>query len=205
MATIAEFVHARADDGDRVALRFEDETWTWAEYVDACAARATYLLDTFDRDAPPHIGVLLDNTPEFVIWLGAVALAGHVLVGINPTRRGAELARDIVHTDCQAIVTEGRHRNLLDGLDLGAATARILDVDTEEYAATLAPYRGSGPPHVEVDRKGTYLLLFTSGTSGAPKACILSQGRLASASGKLSEMQHFVDDDVMYQVMPLFH
>lgn len=205
MATIAEFVHARADDGDRVALRFEDETWTWTEYVDACAARATYLLDTLDHGAPPHVGVLLDNTPEFAIWLGAVALSGTVLVGINPTRRGAELARDIVHTDCQVIVTEGRHRSLLDGLDLGVASGGILDVDTEEYRATLAPYRGSAPPHVQVDPKGTYLLLFTSGTSGAPKACILSQGRTAGASGKLSEMQHFVAEDVMYQVMPLFH
>ena len=76
VATIAEFVHARADDGDRVALHFEDETWTWAEYVEACAARAAYLLDTLDHGAPPHIGVLLDNTPEFTIWLGAVALTG---------------------------------------------------------------------------------------------------------------------------------
>jgi len=205
MATIAEYVHARADDGDRVALRFEDETFTWAEYVDACAARAVYLLETLDDGAPPHVGVLLDNTPEFVIWLGAVALTGTVLVGINPTRRGAELARDIAHTDCQVIVTEGRHRSLLDGLDLGRASDRILDVDTDVYTATLAPHLGSAPPKVDINSKGTYLLLFTSGTSGAPKACILSQGRLASASGKLSEMQHFTADDVMYQVMPLFH
>jgi len=205
MSTIAEFVHARANDGDRVALRFEDETLTWTEYVDACTARAAYLLDTLDHGTPPHVGVLLDNTPEFAIWLGAVALSGTVLVGINPTRRGAELARDIAHTDCQVIVTEGRHRSLLDGLDLGVASGRILDVDTEEYTPTLAPYRGSALPHADVDPNGIYLLLFTSGTSDAPKACILSQGRIASASGKLSEMQQFVADDVMYQVMPLFH
>ncbi len=54
------------------------------------------------------------------MWLGGAALAGATLVGINPTRRGEELARDIRHTDCQLIVTEPSHRPLLDGLDLGA-------------------------------------------------------------------------------------
>ena len=37
-------------------------------------------------------------------------LAGAVVVGINPTRRGAELARDINHTDCQLIVTDATMR-----------------------------------------------------------------------------------------------
>ena len=40
------------------------------------------------------------------MWLGAAALAGATVVGINPTRRGAELARDITYTECQLIVTE---------------------------------------------------------------------------------------------------
>ena len=50
--------------------------------------------------APFHVGVLLDNVPEYSFLLGAAAFAGAAVVGINPTRRGAELARDIRHTDC---------------------------------------------------------------------------------------------------------
>jgi fatty-acyl-CoA synthase len=205
MATIAQHVAARAADGSRVAIRFEDRTITWHEYVEACATRAAYLQTTLDAGAPPHVGVLFDNVPEFPMWLGAAALIGAVVVGINPTRRGAELARDITHTDCQLVVTEGRHRHLLDGLDLGIAANRVLDVESEEYAATLAPHAGAAIPALTIDEHATYLLLFTSGTSGAPKACILSQGRLAAASSKLVEMLHFTPDDVMYQVMPLFH
>ncbi|MCJ7439087.1 MAG: long-chain-fatty-acid--CoA ligase [Acidimicrobiia bacterium] len=205
MATIAEHVKARVADGDRIAIRFEDQTVTWAEYVDACTTRAAYLQATLDPSAPPHVGVLFDNIPEFPMWLGAAALIGAVVVGINPTRRGAELARDVTHTDCQLIVTEGRHAHLLDGLDVGDAAEPILDVEAEEFAATLAPHAGASIPEVEIDEHATYLLLFTSGTSGAPKACILSQGRLEAASSKLVEMLRFTPDDVMYQVMPLFH
>ena len=38
------------------------------------------------RDGPFHVGVLLENVPEFVFWLGGAALAGATVVGINPTR-----------------------------------------------------------------------------------------------------------------------
>ena len=102
------------------------------------------------------------------MWLGAAAVTGTVLVGINPTRRGAELARDITHTDCQLIVTEGRHAHLLDGLDLGVADGRVLDVDTPEYGDALAPYAGAR-------RSPT-----STSTSPAPSTC--SSSRRARAA-----------------------
>jgi fatty-acyl-CoA synthase len=34
-----------------------------------------------DPASPPHIGVLLDNTPEYLFWLGAAAISGSVVVG----------------------------------------------------------------------------------------------------------------------------
>jgi fatty-acyl-CoA synthase len=203
VTSIAEFVRARSGDGDRTALRFEDRTWTWSEYTRACAARAAYLDAELDPALPPHVGVLLDNTPEFPMWLGGAALAGDAVVGINPTRRGPELERDIRHADCQLIVTESRYLELLEGLDLGPGTGRVLVVEHAQDA--LAPHRDAPLPDRAVDEQGIYLLLFTSGTSGAPKACILSQGRLAMMSSRLSQMMEFSPDDVMYQVMPLFH
>jgi len=186
-----------------VALRFEDQTWTWSDFVRASAQRAAYLDAELDGDLPPHVGVLLDNVPEFPMWLSAAALAGDAIVGINPTRRGPELERDIRHADCQLIVTEARYLESLAGLDLGAATGRVLVV--EDAGEELAPHRDATLPDRTIDERGIYLLLFTSGTSGAPKACILSQGRLARMSGHLAEMMGFSSDDVMYQVMPLFH
>ena len=203
MTSIAEFVRARAADGDGVALRFEDQTWTWSDFVRASAQRAAYLDAELDRDLPPHVGVLLDNVPEFPMWLSAAALTGDAIVGINPTRRGPELERDIRHADCQIIVTETRYVAMLDGLHLGAAADRVLVV--EDAGDGLAPHRDAPLPDRPIDEQGIYLLLFTSGTSGAPKACILSQGRLARMSGHLAEMMGFSADDVMYQVMPLFH
>ena len=204
MPNVADLVRNRAGD-HRVAIRFEDASWTWDEYVQACAQRAAYLLDQLPLGAPPHVGVLLDNGPEYLMWLGATALTGTVLVGINPTRRGTELARDVTHTDCQIVVTEERHLSLLHGLDLGDANGRVLVVDDPASAAALVPYADAALPDVEVDDAGIYNLLFTSGTSGAPKACVLSQRRLVGSATILSGNMGIGPDDVFYMIMPLFH
>lgn len=203
MPTVAELVRARAGD-DHAALRFEDDTWTYGEYLEACAERAA-LLDEVRRPGPFHVGVLLDNVPEFPMWLGAAALAGAVVVGINPTRRGAGLARDITHTDCQLLVTENAYAPLLEGLDVGVDEERILVTESGAYRDALRRHRGAPLPDVEVDESDVFLLLFTSGTSGAPKACICSQGRLAGIGRTLAGMVDFGPDDVCYLAMPMFH
>ncbi|MDQ6854066.1 MAG: AMP-binding protein [Actinomycetota bacterium] len=203
MPTIAELVRARAADA-HTAIVFEDRSWSYAEYVAACAERAA-LLEELRRPGPFHVGVLLDNVPEFPMWLGAAAVSGAVVVGINPTRRGAELARDVAHTNCQLIVTEDRHAPLLDGLDTGVGADRVLVTESREYADALERHRGATLPEVEIADSDLYLLLFTSGTSGAPKACLCSQGRLARIGLTLAEMVTLGPDDVCYLAMPMFH
>jgi fatty-acyl-CoA synthase len=203
MPTMGELFRDRAGD-THTAILFEDESWTYAELVDAAAARAS-LAAALRRDGPFQIGVLLDNIPEFPMWLGAAALGRSTVVGINPTRRGAELARDIRHTDCQLIVTESRHRPLLDGLDLGIDDDRILVVDSPEYDKVLAPHRHAPLPDDVAEPGDLYVLLFTSGTSGAPKACLCSQGRLARIGKLVAEQHRFGPDDVVYEAMPMFH
>jgi acyl-CoA synthetase (AMP-forming)/AMP-acid ligase II len=201
MPTIAELVVARAGD-TRPALLFEDATWSWDQWVAECASRAA-LLARLRRDGPFHVGLLLDNVPDYSFWLGAAALAGAVVVGVNPTRRGAELERDITHTDCQLIVTGSAFGGLLDGLDVGVGADRILDVDAPGYARLLA---AAPLPDIGAIDDGTgYLLLFTSGTTGAPKACWCSQGRLARISAVVAERYQLTPRDVCYQAMPLFH
>jgi acyl-CoA synthetase (AMP-forming)/AMP-acid ligase II len=203
MTTMYELFRDRAGD-EHTGMLFEDESWTYARLVQAAAERAA-LASRMRRDGPFHIGVLLDNIPEFPMWLGAAALGRSTVVGINPTRRGAELARDIRHTDCQLIVTESRHRPLLDGLDLGIDEERILVVDDPRYDELLAPHRGAGLPDEPAQPGDLYVLLFTSGTSGAPKACLCSQGRLARIGKVVVDQWGLGPDDVVYEAMPMFH
>lgn len=203
MNTFRDVVLARADDPN-TAILFEDDAVSYREFVSGCSARAAWLLDQ-RRPGPLHVGVLLDNVPEFPLWLGAAALAGAVVVGINPTRRGAELARDVRHTDCQLIVTESRHAPLLESVDHGVGAERVLDVDSAAYADGLAPFAGAPAPDVAVAPGQTFLLLFTSGTSGAPKAVICTHQKLCLVGQNIVGIAGLDAETVAYQAMPLFH
>ncbi len=203
MSSVAALVRARAGD-DTTALVFEDQAWTYAEYVAECARRAA-LLAELRQPGPFHVGLLLDNVPDFAFWLGAAAASGAVAVGLNHTRRGEELAGDVRHTDCQVVVTEARHAPLLDELDLGVPAERVLDVDGPAYAEALAAHDGAALPAEDVDPTALYLLVFTSGVSGRPKAVKCSQARLWHIATRVGEMFQLTPDDVCYAAMPMFH
>jgi fatty-acyl-CoA synthase len=91
-ATIAELLLARAGD-DNTALLFEDQRWSWRELVQQAAIRSALMLQLRPRERPWHVGVLLENTPEYIFLIAGAALCGATVVGINPTRRGTELTR----------------------------------------------------------------------------------------------------------------
>ncbi len=218
MPTIDELIRRRAGD-TRIGLLYGDRSWTHDEVTRAQAERAA-LLASLRRQGPFHVALLLDNVPEYVFWMGGAALAGAVVVGANPTHRGDELARDLAHTDCQLLITDGNYRKLVDGLDLGAALPpeRVLVIDRptgepdgrtpSAYGSLLAGTSGAplpDPADTGVTERSLGLLLFTSGTSGAPKACLCSQGRLAGIGTTVAQLFDIDEDDVCYLAMPLFH
>ena len=196
---------ARADD-QQTGLVFDGAAWTWAEVVAECRARVALLEEVCGSAAGVHVGVLLDNVPDFVFWLGAASLSGAVVVGLNTTRRGEALAHDVRHADCAMVVTEQRHLPLLAGLDLGPAGDRVLDVDSPDYRTALASARASRTGVVPLPAPdATLLLLFSSGSTGVPKAVICSQGRLGSLAVALGERMEIGRESVTYLCMPLFH
>ncbi|HXB37963.1 MAG TPA: AMP-binding protein, partial [Acidimicrobiales bacterium] len=111
-----------AENGGRPALRFGERIWTHGELFAEAERFAALFRARLDPGRPPHVGVLLDNTPDYVFALCGAALSGSVVAGLNYTRHGEHLARDIVHTDLQLVVTEPRHAAQLDsalaGLEL---------------------------------------------------------------------------------------
>ena len=200
--TVAELVAARWGD-HRPGLWCEDRTLTHHEVAAGAAARAALLTDLLPPDAEPHVGVLLDNTPEYPLWLSAAALAGAAVAGINPTRRGPELARDILHTECPLLITASTHLPLLADLELPGV--RLLLTDTEEYEDLLTPYSDAEPDPSRATPADRLLLYLTSGSTGAPKAAICTQGRLAAAGRTLAGTFAVAPDDVHYICMPMFH
>ncbi|AIY45713.1 AMP-binding protein [Mycolicibacterium fortuitum] len=200
---IASLLLDRVGD-QHLGLRTRDRDWTWDEVVAESAARGA-LAEAMRVDGPLHVGVLLDNVPDFLFWLGGAALVGATIVGINPTRGAAELAAEIRLADCQLIVTDTAGAQRLRDLDLGLTRERFLVVDGPDYAAQVDAHRVAPTASPKVTEDSLMLLLFTSGTTGASKAVICSQGRLARIAYAAAEKFGHVREDVEYCCMPLFH
>lgn len=205
--TVADLLVARSDD-DRLGLRFEDQQWSWREVIDESAARGSRL-QQLRREGPFHVGILLGNVPDFLLWLGGAALAGAVVVGVNTTRRGEALADDIRRTDCQLLITDAEGAALVDGLDLGFGDDRVVLIDDPATDEAIETHRGVTARSIveaaKPDPGDLYLLLFTSGTTGTPKAVRCTQGRLAAIGQRAAAVYGFDRDDVAYCSMPLFH
>lgn len=187
-ATVAGLVRARADD-DNVGLLYENASWTWREVAAEAATRAAWLRAELDPTRPPHVGVLLPNTPEYVFQLFGAALAGSCVVGLNATRRGAELARDIDHTACQFVVADAAFAEHV------ARPVRVED-------APWAEHRGAPLPDDEPDAGTLLCLLLTSGSTSAPKAARCSHRRMTAVA---AAGFGFGPDDTLYCPMPLSH
>jgi fatty-acyl-CoA synthase len=190
----------------REFLRFEDATWTFAETLRDASAYANLLLERRDPALPFHVGLLLENRPEFVLAELGAGLCGAVIVGLNPTRRGEPLARDIAHADCQIVLTEERFApELAETLAAPGAPAPIVLVAETSLRDALAA-QPARDPAVPVDPDDLALLVFTSGTTGGPKAVQRSHGKLGlMAQGAVFMMCQATAADVVYCVMPLFH
>ena len=201
--SIQNFVLSHRDN-DNVAIVFEDQQWSYREYVQACGQLANLFLAQRD-DGPFHVGVLLDNIPEYLITLGAAALAGAAVVGLNPTRRGAELARDIEHSDCQFLITEDRHLDDIADIGLSIDPAKQYNVDTTQWRSALDAQAEQALPNIDIDISQPYLLIFTSGTTGNPKAALCTQARLAGIAQAFNGMNSIDASYVAYASMPLFH
>ena len=199
--TIQALLHKRLTD-PTIAVKYGDLQWTWGQYLALSAARAAALVAAADPRRPMHVGALLGNTPEMLTQMAAAGLGGYVLCGLNTTRRGAALAADIRRAHCQFVVTDAEHRPLLDDLDL--EETRILDASTSEWTEFIA---GSGElvTHRQVTAMDAFMMIFTSGTSGNPKAVQVSHLMATFAGLNLAERFALTEQDTCYVSMPLFH
>lgn len=198
--TVTELLLARADDANP-GLAFENQRWSWKDHVRECVDRAA-LLRSLRRPGPFHIGVLLDNVPEFSFLLGGAALAGAVLVGLNTSRRGEALVRDIKLADCQVVLTDSRYVELLQGLDIGA---RVLDIDSAAWHVTAYRHQYSPLEVAPATPDDLLMLIFTSGTSGDPKAVRVTHSKITIPGTLLASRYSLDSQDTVYVSMPMFH
>lgn len=143
---------------------------TYGEAQQAVSARQ----DLYRRAGYGHghsVAILLDKA-EFVLHFLALNALGCVVVPLNPDLKAGELRHQLVHADCEAVIVTAPY---LKGVEAAAKeTAVAGKVATIDSLETLAGPSRPGAIIDDADGGGICSVLFTSGTTGLPKACLLS-------------------------------
>ncbi|WP_369736775.1 long-chain-fatty-acid--CoA ligase FadD17 [Mycobacterium servetii] len=195
--TVTDLLRPLAEIDDR-GVYFEESFTSWRDHLRHGAAVAAALRERLDPARPPHVGVLLENTPFFSAMLVAAGMSGIVPVGLNPVRRGEALARDIGRADCQLVLADANSAAVLEDIE-------HVDVDSSEWTDEVAAHADAEPGFRSASATDLFMLIFTSGTSGEPKAVKCSHGKVAIAGATMTQRFDLGRDDVCYVSMPLFH
>lgn len=206
---ITEVVAERARSrGGHPFIRHEGRTVTYAEF-DRLTNRAAHALQGLGVQRGDRVTIGMGNSVEYLVAAFGTLKAGAILHPINPALGAAELSYILGHAEPRVILT--------DASGIGALTAPALQ---RPPAARLAGFAApaaevafdallDASPETPVDlrlRAGDgSTLLYTSGTTGAPKGVLFRHGSTGGAA------QHFIDllgvgpDDTLLAVTPLFH
>jgi long-chain acyl-CoA synthetase len=211
-ALVAE---AAADVPDRQALvESGGRSLTWAQLEDEVARLATGL-GAHGVRAGQRVMIVVGNRIEFVTTYLAVLRAQVVAVPVNPRSTAGELARMVADSGSRLVVVDETAvdvvRSALAELGPEAAAPTVVVTGAEPAAGELAldDLRADVvrpvPPLPDPEKLAA--LLYTSGTSGLPRAAMLSHRALLANIEQVAAvdppMMH--GDDVVLGVLPLFH
>jgi len=197
---------------DRVFLIFEGREYTYGEF-DGNVNRVANVLSGLGIGRGDKVGIILPNIPEHLYtWLGAMKL-GAIDVPINPQFKG-KLLRDIVdHCGLDALVIDQdiyddirdelgsvNRKIVYAGKDAGVADDRVLC-----FSSLVNGARTDSPPVVDMKGGDVVSFIFTSGTTGLPKAAMLPHTYYIHHAQKWTGIMQTSREDRFFCPLPLYH
>lgn len=210
---ILDILRARVRDcPERVFIRHEARRVTYREF-DLLTNRCAHALAGLGVERGERVTVAMGNSVEYLVAAFGILKCGAVYHSVNPALGAAELGFILGHATPRLLLTDTASLDHLtiSSVEIPEATRLALfepgaptPADAIDFAARLeASEADAFDAAIEADDPST--LLYTSGTTGAPKG-VLFHHRSTGAAGK-----HFVStlgitaDDTILAVTPLFH
>lgn len=187
---------------DRVFLRFEGERFTYRQANRTVNRYAAVLAGQGVRRGDV-VGVLLHNRPEALFTVLAIVKLGATAGLLNHNQRGDVLAHSLGLLDSVLVVTGTECADALDSLP--ERPGNLLPV--EELAHRSRTADGADPAAcARVRAKERAFLIFTSGTTGMPKASVMTHLRWSRAMAGLGGFGvRLRGRDTLYCCLPIYH
>ena len=188
--------------GDRVFIRFGEQKLSYRE-ANATANRYAAVLAARGVGRGDVVGIMLRNSPNTVLMMLAAVKCGAIAGMLNYHQRGEVLAHSLGLLDAKALVVEA---DLIDDVDdCGGATVAPTTIEDMERLAATAP-TANPQSATAVLAKDTAFYIFTSGTTGHPKASVMTHKRWLSALAIFGGLGlRLKGTDTLYSCLPLYH
>src|SRR6201996_2091819 len=196
------FQERAARYGDRVFLRFGDQRLTYRD-ANATANRYASVLAARGVGQGDVVAIMLRNSPNAVLMMLAAVKCGAVAGMLNYHQRGDVLAHSMGLLEAKALVVESDFVDAVD--ECGATTVAPITIEEMERLSATAPT--TNPPSASaVLAKDTAFYIFTSGTTGHPKASVMTHKRWLSALAIFGGLGlRLKSSDTLYSCLPLYH
>ncbi|MDX2648111.1 long-chain fatty acid--CoA ligase [Streptomyces sp. PA03-1a] len=201
---LTDFLAASAHaHGDRVAVELGDHALTYAE-LDAIAGRTAAFLAAQAVRPGDRVGLMLPNLTEFPVLYYGILRAGAVVVPMNPLLKPREIAHYVRDSGMEFLLTWNGVADQARAGAEGTATT-IVPVAPGALEDLLANHPNPAQPE-PLDGDDLAVILYTSGTTGAPKGAMLTHANLArNAEIAARTLMRLTPDDVVMGCLPLFH
>jgi fatty-acyl-CoA synthase len=180
------------------ALHFDGVDTTYGEFAAQVDAVAALLARRWQVHAGDRVAWLGLNHPQQLVLLFALARLGAVLLPLNFRLAPAEWAALLADCTPAHLVHDAAHAESAAALGAHCGVA-VHPVEALQAAGADAPVADAATPEAPV------LLVYTSGTTRAPKAAVHTQANLAANMALAADVQGLTPADVVLTVLPLFH
>jgi long-chain acyl-CoA synthetase len=218
-ATLAEMATALSERFDGAALKYkEGDDWTELSYEELGKAAREVAAGLIDLgiEKGDRVAIFSETRMEWTLAdLGAI-LAGAVVVPIYQTSSAEEAEHVLKDSESKLVFVEDSEK-----LDTAREAAEKLEIehyvvfegDAGDGAITLDELRERGGDHAqEVDERAkavepgdTFTLVYTSGTTGKPKGCVLTHENFRADLEMMEDAVEFGDEVVLFIFLPLAH
>lgn len=206
MRTLAAHVEAHARDApERIALVDGARSASYAQLWTACLGFAEALrargLRVGDR-----VAIVLPNRIEAVVALYGTWLAGGVAVPLNVQARERDLTPWLAHCGASHVVYEGDHADTIAALR-AQPQAPVAWALQPGQPITPAPHAHDAPAAFGASQEADSpaLILYTSGTTGAPKGVTLSHANLLANAGAVVAYLRLDASDSVLGMLPFYY
>ncbi|QUM85265.1 MULTISPECIES: long-chain-acyl-CoA synthetase [unclassified Moritella] len=202
-----------------IAIQFKEQRYSYEELNNQANQYANYLHE-YGISQSDKVAIMLDNRPETIIIALAVVKLGAIACMINTTQKNAVLEHSLTVVDTKLIIADEIYHSTINDIKehlspalqknifyipaLKSAEHPIKFKDISKLVANYSVLNPDTTPKIQLKNSAFYI--FTSGTTGLPKAAKMSHHRwFKSMSGMGMASLRLTSDDVLYLSLPLYH